>query len=310
MKKLALIAALLSVGCLGTQVELANWPNGYKAAVCPTFEAELAGTEELSSLVRALGPRNVTFFVVAGYFQDNPQDLFLIRRYEIASMGWNQGDWKKSYAEEGFQLEEMKRAHDWLRRKGFRPAGFRAPFLLGNEATFKALEKLDYKYDSSQAYGFLPYRVGEIIEIPVSFNFDLQWSEDTIRYSTLPSYLAFQESYERGDLFTFYAHATTAAKHIENLTQFLEYIEARNVWVASCGQVADWWLLRENLEVELRGDEVVVRNKGDEDVRGATVKVWPRRTIRGAIYVWEDEDASYAVLPTIRARGRVRLVLE
>jgi peptidoglycan/xylan/chitin deacetylase (PgdA/CDA1 family) len=301
-----LVLFLFSAGCIAKpKVEISNWPYGYRSAVCPTFEVETASIDDFRAVKRALGSRNATFFVVAGYFYNNPRGLYLLRNYEVANLDWNQTDWRKSFTSRNFQEAEIKKTHNWLGRIGYKPHGFRAPFLLSNEDIFRVLRELEYEYDSSQYFGLLPYKVGDIVEIPVSLNFDPFWSDTSMRYSTLPTYLMFQKTYEEGGLFTFLTHVSKASKHVENFTRFLKFLDSRNVWIASCSNVADWWLKKEKLDVERIGDTISVRNKGPEDVEGVTLKIKPSVRVIGASKLLESDDTVYAVLPPIPAGGEV-----
>ncbi len=301
----SIIILLLTIGCLGSpqDVQIANWPEGYKSAVCITFDTELATGSQIEQVTNALGQKNATFFVVAGYFENRQEDLELLRDYDVASMAWEQRGWENSELGEEFQLKEMQMAHKWLVERGFNPRGFRAPFLKSNEDTIRAVSTMGYTYDSSQYAGTMPYMVDGIVEIPLSLNFDIYWNEKSIGYSTLPFYLAFEDTYKGEGLFTFYSHVEMASEGTEDLSGFLDYAATKHVWVASAGQVADWWILRNSIELTVDGGRITVRNNGDRPADGVTIKISPRRQIKGALYTWDDEETTYAVLPRINAGG-------
>ncbi|MDI6654429.1 MAG: polysaccharide deacetylase family protein [Candidatus Hydrothermarchaeota archaeon] len=311
-----IVLLLLISGCLtagpGEEISIANWPNGYKSAIVATFDTEAASPQQLSDIAAVLSSKNAnaTFFVVAGYFQKNPHDLEVIKKYEVASLGWMQSNWANTTLSWEFQKSEIKRADEWLRSNGFTPAGFRAPFLRSDAATFKVLESLNYKYDSSQYHGFLPYRVGKIIEVPLSLNFDLYWDENVTGYSTLPVYIIFQKSYDEDALFTFYAHTKRVNENLQDFSHFINFAGARNVWLASAGEVAEWWAQREKLELRIKGSEITVKNNGDASVKGAAIKFKPKKKVAGAIATREYRDVLYAVLPEIPARGEVKVKIE
>ncbi|MEE8403465.1 MAG: polysaccharide deacetylase family protein [Candidatus Hydrothermarchaeaceae archaeon] len=302
-----IVILLLTVGCLGSpqDVQIANWPQGYTSAVCITFDTELATGGQIKRVTSALGSKNATFFVVAGYFEDRQEDLELLRDYDVANMAWAQHRWENSDLNEEFQLEEMQMAHKWLEERGFNPAGFRAPFLKSNEDTIKALSSMDYTYDSSQYVGAMPYMIDGIVEIPLSMHFDPYWNEKSTGYSALPVYLAFEDTYKSGGLFTFYSHVATASENIEHLSSFLDYAATKPVWFASAGQVADWWISRNSLELVADGNRITVKNTGNRPVDGVTIKISPRRQIKGALHTWDDDKTTYAVLPRIDAGGEV-----
>lgn len=298
-----IIVLLLTVGCMGSprEVQIANWPQGHKSAVSITFDTELATGKQIEKVTAALGSKNATFFVVAGYFKDRPEDLEFLRDYDVANMAWAQWEWEHSDLNKEFQLKEMKMANRWLEKRDFHPRGFRAPFLKSNENTIGAVKAMGYTYDSSQYAGTMPYMVDGVVEIPLALNFDVYWNEKTIGYSALPVYLAFEDIYKNDGLFTFYSHVDTASENTENLSSFIEYAATKHVWFASAAQVADWWILRSSLELTAEGDKITVRNKGDRPADGVTVKISPKGPVKGALYTWDDGKTTYAVLPMIHA---------
>jgi peptidoglycan/xylan/chitin deacetylase (PgdA/CDA1 family) len=164
MRRILII--LLTLGCLGgpADVQIANWPHGYKSAACITFDTELATGNQIKKVVNVLGENNATFFVVTAYFNERPEDLEPLRHYEIGSMAWEQGKWEGSDLSHEFQLDEMKIADAWFKKAGLQPRGFRAPFLLNNEHTPKAAGEMGYVYDSSKYPGIMPYMTDGIVD--------------------------------------------------------------------------------------------------------------------------------------------------
>ncbi len=311
MKRILVLLLALTLGCLGGQqdVQIANWPDGHKSAVSMTFDTELATGNQIKKVVNVLDEKNATFFVVTAYFNERECDLEPLRDFEVASMAWKQGKWEYNDRTLEFQLQEMQIADTWLKERGFHPVGFRAPLLLSNEDTIKAVSEMGYAYDSSQYPGILPYTEEGVIEIPLALNFDAYWNEKSKELSTLPLYLSFDDTYKKDGLFTFYSHVSTASDNTQDLLDFLDYGEERQVWFASAGQIADWWIKRSKLELTLEGDLITVKNTGDEPIDGVTVKISPKReVVEGAVYTWEDDKTTYAVLPRIGAGGEVSIL--
>ena len=303
-----LISACISSSS-GGGVSLAEWPYGYTSAVAVTFETEVPSKAQLSAISRALRERNLnaTFFVVAGYFQENPEVLNEIRDFEVGNLAWMQRDWKGREITAEFQREEISRADAWLRNRGFHPRGYRAPFLSVNTDTYPILEDLGYTYDTSQWFGFFPYRVDGIIEVPLSLSYDLYWSDLSMSHSMIPTYLAFEQSHRKGGLFTFYAHTNKVYLNMHNFTRFLDYALSRNVWFASTFEVADWWIKKENLALRVEGNRVIVTNSGDEAVSGVTVKMPKGRSLKGAQTIKHRDGHTYAVLPEIGPNSQIIL---
>lgn len=300
-------------GCLSTpsggSVSLANWPYGYQSAVAITFETEVPSKAQLSAIARVLKERglNATFFVVAGYFQDNPQVLNEIRGFEVGNLAWMQKDWRDRDITPEFQREEIKKADKWLKDRGFTPVGYRAPFLKVNSYTYQILKDIGYQYDTSQWFGFLPYDVNGVLEIPLSLNYDLYWSDLSMSHSMIPTYLAFQQSLREEGLFTFYAHTNKVYLNMNNFTRFLDYVMSRNVWIASAGEVADWWNKRKNLILEVEDSRVIVTNRGEKPVSGVTLKLPRGKTLKGAVDIKQKGSLSYAVLPEIGPNSQIIL---
>ncbi len=312
-----LLLLMLFSACL-TQPErgvyLSKYPNGYKAAVVVTFDTEVLRGGELEAIAEVLRQRemNATFFVVAGYFQNNAEVLTPLRSFEVASMGWSQPAWVNASEEE--RMQQILRAHEWFERHGFKIRGFRAPYLNASRATLELVAEMGYAYDSSLFYGFEPYTVGGVLEIPVSMNFDAFWDEEKMSFTLLPTYLAFQRAYDAGEVFTLLTHVQTASRNLENFTAFLDYMRERRVWFPSAGELAEWWLVRENLELTQEGSTLILRNHNARAVRGATAIVAARtaKGAEGAVETWHDPASGrlYVVFPEVPPAGEVRVTLE
>jgi peptidoglycan/xylan/chitin deacetylase (PgdA/CDA1 family) len=306
-----IIVLLLALGCLGgpQDIELANWPHGQKSAVCITFDTELATGDQIKKVTNALGGTNATFFVVTAYFNEREANLEPLRDFEVASMAWKQGKWEYSDLSLEFQLQEMQIADSWLRERDFHPIGFRAPFLLSNEDTINAAGEMGYVYDSSKYPGTIPYMTDGVVEIPLALNFDTYWNEESRELTEIPFYITFEDTYEKDGLFTFYSHVGKTSENLEDFMDFLDFAEEKQAWFASAGEIAQWWIKRGKLELRVEGDLITVKNNGDEPIDGVTVKISPKRgVVEGAVYVWEDEKTTYAVLPKIEPDGEVSIL--
>jgi peptidoglycan/xylan/chitin deacetylase (PgdA/CDA1 family) len=309
---LAVAAVLMVSACVSSsegEVSIMNWPHGHESAVAITFETEVPSKAQLSSIARVLRERglNATFFVVAGYFEESPEVLEEIRAFEVGNLAWLQKDWIDGEITPAFQREEITKADAWLREMGFDPRGYRAPFLLVNGDTYEILEDLGYAYDASQWFGFFPYRVDGVMEVPLSLNYDLYWSDLSMSHSMVPTYMAFQQSHRKGGLFTFYAHTNKVYLNMNNFTRFLDYAMSRDVWFATTYEVADWWRSREKLVLKVEEGRVLVTNTGDEPVTGVSIKMPPGKTLKGAVKAGHRRGYSYAVLPEIPPNSQIIL---
>jgi peptidoglycan/xylan/chitin deacetylase (PgdA/CDA1 family) len=96
----------------------------------------------------------------------------------------------------GRQRDSLVLAKDALRQlAGIEPIGFRSPFYLYNDATFRALSSLNFRYDSSKSvfkptHGFRwrvrwsrscrPHRIHNILEIPVIGDYTFSLTSDNL----------------------------------------------------------------------------------------------------------------------------------
>jgi hypothetical protein len=231
-----------------------------------SLDVEQAAADDINRVTGLLSEYglNATFFVVGGYYSDQSHILRPLGDYEVASKGWNQSEWADSYED---QRDSVKHAHLWMVSQGFSPEGFKAPFLRSNKETYQVLKDLGYTYDSSKT-GLLPTRQDGIIELPLSVAYDPFWNEDVQEYLPL-LYLAFENTYDREGLFHFY----TLPEHTdESWELFLEYVQTKDVWIASGEEVAKWWINREKLTLDFDGGTAIVTNHGETPVKGVTLK--------------------------------------
>lgn len=279
------VALLATAGCLGPSVSIANWPDGHRAAVIVSFDVEQSSAADLKKVADLLNKYDAqaTFFVVAGYYEGVGGILKPLDGFEVANKGWKQGEWSMSPES---QLTSIKRSHIWLESNGFKPAGFRAPYLKSNEDTFKVLSDLGYKYDSSKT-GLLPTRENNITEVPLSVSYDPFWNENVEEYLPL-LYLAFENTYDKEGLFNFYTLPERVTGRWET---FLQHVLSKDVWIASAGEVSDWWEKREKVSLRIDGSQAVITNNGTTMIGGLTLK-----TNRG-----------YILLPRIEAGGTIRV---
>ena len=307
-----LLIALLSA-CAAPQEEatLSRYPDAYRSATVLTFETEVVRGDELEDITSALRRRgiNATFFVVAGYFESTPEVLEPLRGFEVASMAWSQPEWVNATLSE--RRRQMLRAHAWFLEHGFNVTGFRAPYLKASRRTLELVAELGYTYDSSLSYGFEPYPVNGILELPVSTNFDPFWDEEKMKITLPVAYLTFQRAYDTGGVFILLTHVHTSHRYLENLTAFLDYMMERRVWFPSARELADWWLLRENLRLSTAGDTLILENLNARPVKGATA-ILRAKSAEGAVETWRDPVSGelYVVFPEVPPGGTVSIKVE
>lgn len=264
---LSIVLLTLLLGCLGSGPEIANWPNGKRAALVVTIDGEGPVSGDLGQTIDLLErfDVNATFFIVPGYYEGAEDELELVKNYEVASKGWNQSEWTGS---KEARSESIQRAHEKLVSLGFSPRGFRAPFLKSDERTIQLLREKGYKYDSS-SLGLLPQVQEGFVILPLSVSYDPFW-DDSVKENLPLFYSAFETTIEKKGLFQFYTLPRGADQDLEN---FLNYALSKDIWITTSGEAADWWLKRSMVVMSQEGDEVLIRNTGKDKVEDLALVV-------------------------------------
>ncbi len=218
---------------------------------------------------------------------------------ELAVHGYIHTDYGVLPLEE--QAKHFKKAIATFRRCRIPFVGFRAPFLRVNDQTSQALSKFGFPYDSSyavhwdifdknkytksawieyerllefyqsrqaQEYLVLPRSIDGFVEIPVSMPDDEAMVERLdITAGNKISELwqdILQRTYNSGELFTVQLHPERIQFCQSALIELLQQARGLNppVWVATLGEIAEWWKERSNFKLKISSD-----NKGRYRVR-------------------------------------------
>jgi peptidoglycan/xylan/chitin deacetylase (PgdA/CDA1 family) len=212
---------------------------------------------------------------------------------EFMVHGYIHTDYKQLSKEE--QLRHFRKAIDVFQDHEIPFTGFRAPFLRENADTSKVLHELSFLYNSSNVihwdvlrpneysgqggveyrrllkfynsrnakhYLSLPRMHGGLVEIPVSMPDDEAMVDrlSIRRTSTITRIWQeiFGKTYDRGELFTIQLHPERINYYETALEQILKKATNCNppVWIASLGEIADWWREKEkvSLEISLEGE--------------------------------------------------------
>lgn len=175
------------------------WPLGKRAALCVTFDfdgespllwrqrndppADIAELEQ-----RRYGPRRGIHHVLDALAETGVRATFFVpgwiaRRYrgaveevhaaghELALHGWCHEP--PAALGEAELRDTLERASDLLADiGGSRPTGYRSPSFRMAPATFGVLRDLGLRYDSSVMGDDRPYRIGDLVEVPVDWATD------------------------------------------------------------------------------------------------------------------------------------------
>jgi peptidoglycan/xylan/chitin deacetylase (PgdA/CDA1 family) len=175
------------------------WPGGKRAALCVTFDFDgespllwrsrndpPTGVAELEQ--RRYGPRRgihhvletlaatgirATFFVpgwIASHYRGAVEAVHAAG-HELALHGWCHEPPAAISVDE--LRETLTRAADLLGDiSGTRPVGYRSPSFQMTPAAFDVLAELGLRYDSSVMGDDRPYRIGDLVEVPVDWATD------------------------------------------------------------------------------------------------------------------------------------------
>lgn len=256
------------------------WPDGARAAVAVTFDVDaesvmlaidpaladrpslmshqrygpVTGVPRLLALLAERGLR-ATFFVPGATAERHPDAVRAIVEagHEVAHHGFEHESLLGRSREE--ELDILRRGLDALERvAGVRPRGYRAPWWELGAHTLALLEELGFVYDSSLFERDAPYRVGRLVEIPVSWTFD-----DWERYAFWPDITGsgviarpsdvLEAWWEEIDalvevggcaVLTMHPFLSGRPARARALGALLDRLRERgDVWIATCGEIAD-----------------------------------------------------------------------
>jgi hypothetical protein len=176
------------------------------------------------------------------------------------------------------QIAHLEQAHRAFQQNGVVVKGFRCPYLRWSTDTLKALDKLDFSYDSSQAlawsvgdgngteayrrvlrfyrarsaddYPSLPRLANGLLRIPYSLPDDealverFHLTEASLMVEMWQEVL--RRTYESGELFTLGLHPERIALCERALRALLSQAQSLSpaVWISRLDDVADWWRRR------------------------------------------------------------------
>ncbi|WP_179402216.1 polysaccharide deacetylase family protein [Burkholderia guangdongensis] len=234
----------------------------------------------LGRLLDVLDARGVpaTFFVPTWVVENWPEQCAAIveRGHEVGYHGdRHEAFWTLSTSQ---QRDVMARSTEvFERRLGVRPVGFRTPSGDWGEDTIRVLIEAGVRYSSSMRGDDRPYllhaeRVGTLVEIPGRWELDDYASLAYHRNPDFPASLdriasyettldnwrrEFDGSHREGLCMTTLFHPKVSGKpgRIALLERLLDHMCAqRDVWFATCRDVAEWWIDQHGEANVLRGE--------------------------------------------------------
>lgn len=283
-------AALWAAGHVIVDVE--PWPDGYRAAMAVTQDAEHSFRNS-RFLAERFAEINipVTFFVVTQIASKYPEfaQLFSaagevgthgVDHRQVAGRLWST------------QLAGLRQAGQAVKAwADVQPVGFRPPRELFDAKTLEAWKSLGGTYIAASNYGrsaapgIFDVRGGPVVVLPRVVDDDYavivarrQGRPDSLR-SALEAGLQKMRSLGGLDLVTLHSQLIDSDERVAAIEAAVRSAQqARDVWIATGAEIADWWLDRSELEVEARERAdlsvvLAVRNGGARVVSSAWLHV-------------------------------------
>ncbi len=223
-----------------------------------------------------------------------------LKEFDVAIHGMEHIDYRTVTAER--IGSDLRQAISDFESVGLNPSGFRAPYLRWNRDMIMALARSGLAYDSSSSVFWnvggrdlasrkevgkvldfysseyevdapsLPRIEDGVVRLPVSLPDDEMLIERLAidRPEELLAYWLemLKKSYERSELLVLQVHPERFPICEEALGHLLEEVRKRNIWNATLGEVASWWIERDGA-VSAEGDATKARGSLDKGL-------WPQ----------------------------------
>lgn len=290
LRRLAETAALWAGGHV--VAEVSPWPDGYRAAMAITQDVEhsFKNSRRLARRFRDLGVP-VTFFAVSQLALEHPDLAGLLS--SAGELGSHSADHRSSAGRPlSAQLAAARRARAEIESwSGTAPRGFRPPREFYDSLTLEAWGRSGGLYvaaygERSAAPELHRTGSGPVVVLPRVVDDDYalmvergQMSADSLRAS-LSSALEKMRSLGGLHLVTLHTQLINSDRRLGAVEDAVRTAQdAGDVWIAGGSEIAQWWLERSTLDLQLRevadGSVVLsVRNDGWGPVSSAWLKVY------------------------------------
>ncbi len=283
-------AALWAAG--HTVAEVDPWPSGFMSAMAVTQDVEkhFGNSRLLAARLSDLG-MPVTFFVVSKLVKDDPELAATLRA--SGEVGSHSVDHRQVAGRLwGNQLAALRQARNDVRKwAGEQPLGLRPPRELYDQFTLEAWRRYGglYVAGTNRARSAAPeiYDVpsGSVVILPRIVDDDYavmitrgKSSPDSLQAALLAA-LHKTRSLSGLDLITLHTQLINSNRRVDAVESVVHAARnAGDVWMASAGELAEWWLRRSQLTVIVRerSDKsaiLTVRNRGRVSASSAWLRV-------------------------------------
>ena len=226
-------------------------------------------------------------FACPSVLLEKSEDLVgFLKEFDVAIHGMEHIDYRNVTA--GRIESDLRQAISDFESVGLNPKGFRAPYLRWNKEMIKALAGSGLAYDSSSSVFWnvgerdlssqkevrevldfysseyevvtpsLPRIEDGVVRLPVSLPDDeilverltISYPEDFLTYWLE----MLKRSHERSELLVLQIHPERFPLCEDALRLLLQEVRKRNIWNATLGEVASWWIERNAAELDVDED--------------------------------------------------------
>lgn len=270
-----------------------TWPGDYRTAAVISGDIEFEFSN-VGNVTDVLEKNHIpgTFFILSDLAELNVDWVRkMAENGEIGIHGDEHTDFKDQNYE--IQLERLRKAKQVLEQiSGQKITGFRPPFGDYDENTVRALTKIGINYlvlgmegGNDNEPHFIRY-LDDFMIMPKPnqddydlFNRDSMTEPDEI-YAELKD--EFDAINDLGGLFVFTYHSQILAvdTNCQVITDLIDYIKSKNVWIATWKAIGDWYRKKQNLTIALEEKDnkqsiITLTNQGTRVIEDFKVQIFP-----------------------------------
>jgi peptidoglycan/xylan/chitin deacetylase (PgdA/CDA1 family) len=270
-----------------------TWPGDYRTAAVISGDIEYEFSN-VGNVIEVLEKNKIqgSFFILSDLAELNVDWVRkMAENGEIGLHGDEHTDFKDQNYE--IQLERLRKAKQVLEQiSGQKIIGFRPPFGNYDENTVRALTKIGINYLVLGMEGgtdiephFIRY-LDDFMIMPKPnqddydlFNRDSMTEPDEI-FAELKD--EFDAINDLGGLFVFTYHSQILAvdTNCQVITDLIDYMKSKNVWIATWKAIADWYRKKQNLTIALEEENnkysiITLSNQGTRAIEDFKVQIFP-----------------------------------
>jgi peptidoglycan/xylan/chitin deacetylase (PgdA/CDA1 family) len=270
-----------------------TWPGDHRAAsvISGDIEFEFSNVGNVTDVLEENHLQG-TFFILSDLAELNVDWVRkMAENGEIGIHGDEHVDFKDQNYE--IQLERLRKAKQVLEGiSGQKITGFRPPYGDYDENTVRALTKIGINYLVLGMEGgndiephFIRYLDNfMIMPKPNQDDYDLFYRDSITEPDEIYAELKdeFDALYDLGGLFVFTYHSQILAVDTNSqvVTDLIDYMKSKNVWITTWKNIADWYREKQNLTLTLveennKNSIITLTNQGASPIENFKIQIFP-----------------------------------